>query len=196
VEGELYAIGTVAIEPFTIQPGETTNSGRVEGIFLTKGGTCSREYDPGTILSKLLLFSAIASLPIIPLGYLDLANSLTVSVGDYTIPWLRLNQDGIPTTYTIDLGLAGFRAAAESMSSVSVHGSETSSVAESTSGSASSTSGGGASATPTKSDSDEEPSKTDEPQPSKSEDPQPTKTEQPEETKSRDPQPTSSVRLR
>lgn len=86
-------------DSFVVPAGGTANSGRFDNVLLTKG--------------------ALASLPIIPLGYLDVACAQTVkyaftfalrrdsvsdtcgsvAVGGYEIPWLQLWQPNTPTTY-------------------------------------------------------------------------------------------------
>ena len=87
-----------AFESFVVPAGGTANSGRFDNVLLTKG--------------------ALASLPIIPLGYLDVACAQTVKYvfrfsstrdydpdaknsvaeGGYEIPWLQLWQPDTPTT--------------------------------------------------------------------------------------------------
>ncbi len=112
VEGTVYAFFSEPIESFTIGPGETVNSGPVGNVLLVQG--------------------ALASLGIIPLGYLDVATANTIMIdGGYEIPWLKLQQDRVPTSYDLNLSLVEMKAAAESMSASSV--SQTASKSESSS---------------------------------------------------------------
>lgn len=76
VQGVVYAQFSQSVEKFVIGPGETVVSPQIDNVLLTQG--------------------AIASLDIVPLGYLDVATANTVLVGEesgYVVPWLKLNQD-------------------------------------------------------------------------------------------------------
>ncbi|KAI0298570.1 hypothetical protein BC826DRAFT_1096594 [Russula brevipes] len=83
VNGETYSHFDQPFTSFTVPAKSTANSGRFGNVVLTKG--------------------ALASLPIIPLGHLDVFSAATVAIGDggYTIPWLHLEQSGVPTNYDI-----------------------------------------------------------------------------------------------
>ncbi|KAK1218918.1 hypothetical protein PQX77_018360 [Marasmius sp. AFHP31] len=90
VEGETYAHFEHAFDGgFVVPAHSTVNSGKIDNVLLTKG--------------------AIASLDIIPLGYLDLfaASTVRIGVGGYEVPWLHLEQAHVPTSYDLDLGLVG-----------------------------------------------------------------------------------------
>lgn len=104
VNGEVYAHFDQAFTNFVIPPGQTGNSGTFGHVKLVKG--------------------ALASLGIIPLGYLDaytvdtirfvadlsmvmssayFSDSYRMGVNGYRVPWMHVNQEHVATTY--DLGL-------------------------------------------------------------------------------------------
>jgi len=104
VNGEIYAHFDQAFTNFVIPPGQTGNSGKFGHVKLVKG--------------------ALASLGIIPLGYLDahtvdtirfvarfvlvmwsayFLDSYRMGVNGYRVPWMHVNQEHVATTY--DLGL-------------------------------------------------------------------------------------------
>ena len=85
LHGQIYAHFDQPFPSFVVPPGQTVNSGVFGGVILTQG--------------------ALASLGIIPAGILDVAAAATVHVGEggYEIPWLHLSQQGVPTTYQIEL---------------------------------------------------------------------------------------------
>jgi hypothetical protein len=95
---ETFAFFAEPIENFVIPAHGTANSGTINNVLLTQG--------------------AIASLAIIPDEKLDIQAAATVQVGQggYTIPWLQLVQFSVPTTYTLDLGLAAMKQKAISIS--------------------------------------------------------------------------------
>ncbi|EIW82896.1 hypothetical protein CONPUDRAFT_101346 [Coniophora puteana RWD-64-598 SS2] len=130
IDGEIYAHFDQSFSNFVIPAGKTANSGMFGNVKLVKG--------------------ALASLPIIPLGYLDIQAVATTIVGQggYTIPWLHVNQQHVTATYDLDLlSLGQLSAAAVSMTqshtstASSVSGSVTGSTASKSSGSAGSASG-------------------------------------------------------
>lgn len=98
VNGEIYAHFDQPFSSFTIPSGQTVNSGTFGNVLLTQG--------------------ALASLGIIPLGYLDTFTAVTTTVGDngYQVPWLQLQQTHVPTTYELALDLAGMAAKAKAIS--------------------------------------------------------------------------------
>jgi hypothetical protein len=103
VGGETYAHFGQSFTGFTVPAKGTANSGKFGNVVLTKG--------------------ALLSLPIVPLGHLDVFATATVmyvfdsmtkgradfdarellriSDGGYTIPWLHLKQLNVPTTYDL-----------------------------------------------------------------------------------------------
>ena len=104
VNGEMYAHFDQGFTDFVIPPGQTVNSGKFGHVKLVKG--------------------ALASLGIIPLGYLDvntvdtirfvaqfilvillayLLNLCRIGINGYRVPWMHVNQEHVATTY--DLGL-------------------------------------------------------------------------------------------
>lgn len=85
VNGEVYAHFDQAFTNFVIPPGQTGNSGTFGHVKLVKG--------------------ALASLGIIPLGYLDAytVDTIRMGVNGYRVPWMHVNQEHVATTY--DLGL-------------------------------------------------------------------------------------------
>ncbi|ESK92921.1 hypothetical protein Moror_8994 [Moniliophthora roreri MCA 2997] len=103
VNGDIYAHFEAPIN-LVVPAKSTVNSGTIENVILTKG--------------------ALASLDIIPLGFLDIFVAATARVGQggYQTPWLKLDQMGVPTHYELDLGLAlsGLKGVAESLSKESV----------------------------------------------------------------------------
>ncbi|KAH8992759.1 hypothetical protein EDB86DRAFT_3078965 [Lactarius hatsudake] len=87
VDGETFARFDQPFTGFSVPARGTANSGKFGNVLLTKG--------------------ALRSLPIIPLGRLDVFAATTVTIGDggYTIPWLHLTQLNVPTHYDI-LGIS------------------------------------------------------------------------------------------
>ncbi|KAK0241921.1 hypothetical protein EDD85DRAFT_820884 [Armillaria nabsnona] len=130
VEGVVYAsFGHSFGEDFVIQPGETTVSPEIDGVLLTQG--------------------VDASLGIIPLGFLDAAtaNTVRIGMGGYQIPWLKLDQDNVPTTYDLALSFSELKAEAGRLSASSAEATA------STSASSGSPSGGTSTAIPSSSSS-------------------------------------------
>jgi len=80
VDGEVFARFTQGFSSFIVPPGQTVSSGTFDNVLLTQG--------------------ALASLPIIPLGRLDVSAATTVRVGQggYQVPWLKIQQKDVPTT--------------------------------------------------------------------------------------------------
>ncbi|KAF9451269.1 hypothetical protein P691DRAFT_757432 [Macrolepiota fuliginosa MF-IS2] len=90
LDGLTYAFFDQGFNSFAIPPGQTVGSGLFGNVLLTQG--------------------AIASLAIIPRGILDISAANTVRIGGpngYQIPWLKLMQTGVPTTYDLQLSLQG-----------------------------------------------------------------------------------------
>lgn len=86
LDGLTYAFFTQSFSSFVIPAGQTVGSGLFDNVLLTQG--------------------AIASLDIIPRQMLDIsaANTLKIGgVGGYEIPWLKLEQKSVPTTYDLVL---------------------------------------------------------------------------------------------
>ncbi|KAF9529294.1 hypothetical protein CPB83DRAFT_790385 [Crepidotus variabilis] len=108
VEGEIYAQFSQGFTSFVISPGATVSSGKFANVLLPKG--------------------ALASLDIVPLGYLDIKAAATARVGEggYKVPYLQLSQDHVPTDYTLDLTLSN-KAKAMSSGAVSFSKKPTSS---------------------------------------------------------------------
>ncbi|KAG1896026.1 uncharacterized protein F5891DRAFT_1165745 [Suillus fuscotomentosus] len=90
INGEIYAHLDQAFSSFVIPPKQTVNSGKFGNVKLVKG--------------------ALASLPIIPLGYLDIQSVVTTRVGSgrYQIPWLHINQNHVTASYDLGLSLTVF----------------------------------------------------------------------------------------
>ncbi|KAH7875192.1 uncharacterized protein C8R40DRAFT_1170817 [Lentinula edodes] len=84
IDGTVYAQFSTTFDSYLIPAGQTVNSGEINNVLLTQG--------------------AIASLGIIGEN-LDVAaaNTIQVGVGGYTLPWLKINQLDVPTTYTLDI---------------------------------------------------------------------------------------------
>ncbi|KAJ3850500.1 hypothetical protein EV368DRAFT_84496 [Lentinula lateritia] len=84
IDGTVYAQFSTTFDSYLIPAGQTVNSGEIDHVLLTQG--------------------AIASLGIIGEN-LDVAaaNTIQVGVGGYTLPWLKINQSDVPTTYTLDI---------------------------------------------------------------------------------------------
>ncbi|KAG6854052.1 hypothetical protein C0991_011030 [Blastosporella zonata] len=102
VDGTTYAFFGQAFDSFIVPPGQTVNSGDFPNVLLTQG--------------------AFASLDIIPLGVLDVSAATTLRVGGqdgYLVPWLILDQTGVPTTYNLALTEAAMMAKAKSISASS-----------------------------------------------------------------------------
>ncbi|KAF9047294.1 hypothetical protein BJ165DRAFT_1464966 [Panaeolus papilionaceus] len=89
VNGEIFAQFSQGFDNFVVPAHGTASSGIFGNVLLPQG--------------------AIASLDIIPLGILDIASGVTVRVrnpggsGGYEVPFLKLNQAAVPTTYDLDL---------------------------------------------------------------------------------------------
>ncbi|KAG2078952.1 hypothetical protein BDR04DRAFT_1124058 [Suillus decipiens] len=106
INGEIYAHLDQAFSSFVIPPKQTVNSGKFGNVKLVKG--------------------ALASLPIIPLGYLDIQCVATTRVGSggYQIPWLHINQNHVTASYDFGISLADLSLAGQSMTAtVSLGGS-------------------------------------------------------------------------
>lgn len=104
-----------AFSNFVVPAGQTVNSGPFPNVLLTQG--------------------AIPSLDIIPLGILDISAASTIRVGGaggYQVPWLKIEQKAVPTSYDLVLGLAALKAKAKEManSTVSASASSTASASE------------------------------------------------------------------
>ncbi|KIJ67573.1 hypothetical protein HYDPIDRAFT_180379 [Hydnomerulius pinastri MD-312] len=98
VNGEVYAHFDQSFSNFVIPPGQTVNSGQFGHVKLVKG--------------------ALASLPIIPLGYMDIqaVSTTRMGVNGYQIPWLHVNQMHVTASYDLSLlSLGDLSAAAQSM---------------------------------------------------------------------------------
>lgn len=90
LDGITYAFFRQSFDGFVIPAGQTVGSGLFPNVLLTQG--------------------AVASLDIIPRGILDISAANTVRIGGtggYQIPWLKLEQKSVPTTYDIVLSLGG-----------------------------------------------------------------------------------------
>ena len=98
MNGEIFAHFDQAFDNFVVPAHGSANSGTFGNVLLTQG--------------------ALASLGIIPLGELDIAAALTVEigVGGYSIPWLKLSQPHVPTTYSLSLSLSDMESMASSIS--------------------------------------------------------------------------------
>ncbi|KAJ3838704.1 hypothetical protein F5878DRAFT_725102 [Lentinula raphanica] len=112
IDGTVYAQFTTTFDSYIIPAGQTVNSGEIDHVLLVQG--------------------AIASLGIVGEN-LDVAaaNTIQVGIGGYTLPWLKINQSDVPTTYNLDvagLTLVELKAQAEQMnaSSSAVSGSTSS----------------------------------------------------------------------
>ena len=84
VGGTTYAHFDQAFSNFVVPPGQTVNSGTFPNVQLTKG--------------------VLASLAIIGQN-LDVAaaSTITIGKGGYRVPWLKLTQTNVPTSYHIVL---------------------------------------------------------------------------------------------
>ena len=98
VDGSIYAHFDQPFDSFVVPAKGTANSGTFGNVLLTKG--------------------ALASLAIIPLGYLDIASALTVQigVGGYEVPWLQSTQKDVPTTYRPALSISAMQSILENNS--------------------------------------------------------------------------------
>lgn len=85
VNGEIFAQFSQPFDNFVVPPGQQVHSGTFGNVLLTQG--------------------VIASLDIIPLGFLDVASAVTVRIGQggYEVPFLKLSQSDVPTQYTLAL---------------------------------------------------------------------------------------------
>ncbi|KAG1761975.1 hypothetical protein EDD22DRAFT_893760 [Suillus occidentalis] len=97
INGEIYAHLDQAFSSFVIPPKQTVNSGKFGNVKLVKG--------------------ALASLPIIPLGYLDIQSAATTRVGSggYQIPWLHINQNHVTASYDLGVSLGDLSSAGQAM---------------------------------------------------------------------------------
>ncbi|KAF9222628.1 hypothetical protein BS17DRAFT_802839 [Gyrodon lividus] len=98
INGEVYAHFDQAFSNFVIPPGQTVNSGQFPHVLLVKG--------------------ALASLPIIPLAYMDIQAVATTRMGvnGYQIPWLHINQMHVAASYDLSLlSLGDLSLAAQSV---------------------------------------------------------------------------------
>lgn len=105
-----------AFSNFVVPAGQTVNSGPFPNVLLTQG--------------------AIPSLDIIPFGILDISAGSTVRVGGaggYQVPWLKIEQKAVPTSYDLVLGLAALKAKAKEMANSTVSASASSTASASAS---------------------------------------------------------------
>lgn len=107
INGEIYAHLDQAFSSFVIPPKQTVNSGKFGNVKLVKG--------------------ALASLPIIPLGYLDIQSVVTTRVGSggYQIPWLHINQNHVTASYDLGVSLGDLSSAGQSMTATTSLGGST-----------------------------------------------------------------------
>ncbi|KAI0668274.1 hypothetical protein C8Q78DRAFT_1081656 [Trametes maxima] len=91
-----YAHFDQAFDNFVVPAKGSANSGSVKNVLLTRG--------------------ALDSLGIIPVGKLDVFNTVTVKIGEYTIPWLHLTTLQVPTTYHLSLSISAMKEIAVSAS--------------------------------------------------------------------------------
>ncbi|KAI0686333.1 hypothetical protein BC835DRAFT_1523138 [Cytidiella melzeri] len=98
VNGEIFAHFDQTFDNFVVPAKGSANSGTFGNVLLTQG--------------------ALASLAIIPLGYLDIgaAQSAQIGVGGYEVPWLKIQQAGIPTTYSLSLSISEMHQIASTLS--------------------------------------------------------------------------------
>ena len=101
VDGEVYAVFTQTFDNLVVPARGSVNSGIFYNVLLVQG--------------------AIKSLEIIPRLMLDVRTAATVRIGSggYQVPWLKINQDSVPTTYDLVLEKFGtnWRAAVGAMNS-------------------------------------------------------------------------------
>jgi len=85
VDGEVYAVFTQSFDNLVVPARGSVNSGIFYNVLLVQG--------------------AIKSLEIIPRLMLDVRTAATVRIGSggYQVPWLKINQDSVPTTYDLVL---------------------------------------------------------------------------------------------
>jgi len=104
LNGEIYAQFSQSFSNFVVPAGQTVNSGKFDHVFLPKG--------------------AEESLLIVPFQILDSWSAVTCRIGQggYQIPFLKLEQKSVPTTYNLDLfgDLAAFKKAGQSLSASSI----------------------------------------------------------------------------
>jgi len=101
VNGEVFAHFSQGFSSFIVPAGQTVSSGTFDNVLLTQG--------------------ALASLDIIPLGRLDVSAASTVRVGQggYQVPWLKIEQKDVPTTYNLALDGLSLRQAAQRVNATS-----------------------------------------------------------------------------
>jgi len=85
VNDVIFAQFSQAFTNFVVPPHQSVSSGVFDNVVLPQG--------------------AIASLDIVPLGVLDVSAAATVRVGEggYEIPFLKLEQTNVPTSYNLAL---------------------------------------------------------------------------------------------
>lgn len=85
VDGTIFAHFDQAFDNFTVPAGGQANSGTFGNVLLPQG--------------------ALNSLGIIPGGVLNISAAQTVLIGEngYEIPWLKINQNNVPTSFTLDV---------------------------------------------------------------------------------------------
>jgi hypothetical protein len=96
----------------------------------------------GTFPNVVLTQGALASLDIIPLGYMDVQTVATtrMAVNGYQIPWLHVNQMHVTTDYNLGLlSLGDLSSAAQAIAASSAPSSSTSKAPSSSSPSAQAT---------------------------------------------------------
>lgn len=95
VGGTIYAKFAQNFDNFVVPPGSTVNSGTFGNVLLTKG--------------------VISSLGIVPLGKLDIAAATTIRFGSggYQVPFLKIQQDAVPTTYVVGISASDLQHASK-----------------------------------------------------------------------------------
>jgi hypothetical protein len=109
VGGTTYAHFDQAFSNFVVPPGQTVNSGIFPNVVLTQG--------------------VLPSLGIIGQN-LDVAAASTIRIGKggYRVPWLKLTQTNVPTSYQLTLSLDALKTKAKQLNGTSsaVHSTPTS----------------------------------------------------------------------
>ncbi|KAF5320993.1 hypothetical protein D9619_001399 [Psilocybe cf. subviscida] len=106
LHGETYAIFSQPFDNLLVPPGQTVNSGLFPNVLLTQG--------------------VDGALVIVPELLLDIQTAVTVRVGGkggHEVPFLKLDQTNVPTTYDLALGLTAAKAMAMAASSASASAS-------------------------------------------------------------------------
>lgn len=122
VNGEIYAHFVQSFSNFVIPPGHTVNSGMFGHVKLVKGAMASLQIIPLGYLDVQTANTIRCALPCIMVGWMGITFGLVrVGTGGYQVPWLHINQMHVPTTYNYNgISLADLMSTVQSLTAVHI----------------------------------------------------------------------------